>query len=104
MEKLYRALMEAYSDENLNRITGKLIDLYKHKNFTQIRSIATRVSKYVQIEEDQDVKFFSRLIMLYHPDRGQYYRNSIEESYAVRDEERLEQHAHILQAGEIEDI
>lgn len=104
MDKLYRELLEAYSDENLNKITGKLIDLYKNKNFSQIRSIATRVSKYVRIDEDQDVRCFSRLIMLYHPDRGQYYRNAIEESYAERDEERLKQHAHILLAGEIEEI
>jgi hypothetical protein len=29
MEDLYSKLIEAYSDKNLNRITGKLIELYK---------------------------------------------------------------------------
>lgn len=104
MEKLYKDLLEAYSDVNLNRITGKLIELYKNRNFLQIRSIANKVSKYVKIDEDQDVKFFSRLIMLYHPDRGQFYRNSIEQSYAGKDMEQLEQHAHILLAGEIAEM
>lgn len=104
MENLYYKLLDAYSDENLNRITGKLIDLYKNRNFSQIRSIANKVSKYVVIDEEQDVKFFSRLIMLYHPDRGQYYRNLIHETFLKNNLEELEQYSHILYAGEIENI
>lgn len=104
MENLYKKLLEAFTDENLNRITGKLIDLYKNRNFSQIRSIANKVSKYVVIDEEQDVKFFSRLIMLFHPDRGEYYRNMIHESYLKNNKEDLMQYSYILYAGEIEDI
>ncbi len=104
MEKLFNKLLEAYSDENLNRITGKLIDLYKNRNYPEIRNIVNKISKYVIIDEEKDAKCFSKLIMLYHPDKGEYYRNSIRDSYRKRDGENLEQHSHILIAAEIENI
>jgi Leucine-rich repeat (LRR) protein len=104
MENLYNTLLEAYSDENLNRITGKLIDLYKNRNYPELRNIANKISKYVVIDEEKDVRCFSRLIMLYHPDRGEFYRNLIRESFFGKNEESLEQHSHILIAGEIEHI
>lgn len=104
MEKLYNELLKAYSDENLNRITGKLIDLYKNRNFTKIRNLAIKISKYVTIDEEKDAKCFSKLIMLYHPDRGEYYRKSIHESYLGQNHESLVKHSHILLAGEIESI
>ncbi len=104
MEKLFNELLEAWSDENLNRITSKLIDLYKNRNYSEIRSIANRISKYVVIDEEKDAKCFSRLIMLYHPDRGEYYRNSIRNSFFTGSGEDLEQYSHILIAGEIENI
>ena len=104
MEKLFKQLLDAYSDENLNRITGKLIDLYRNKNYQAIRELAGKISKYVAIDEEKDAKCFSRLIMLYHPDRGEFYRKSILESYAGRDKENLEHHAHILIAEEIENM
>ncbi len=102
MEKLYSELFEAWSDENLNRITGKLIDLYKNRNYSEIRNIANKISKYIIIDEEKDAKCFSKLIMLYHPDKGEYYRNSIRESFYKRDQENLEQHSHILITAEIE--
>ena len=37
MEKMYNDLINAYSEQNLNRITGKLIDLYKNRNYSTIR-------------------------------------------------------------------
>lgn len=104
MENMYTELLEAWSDENLNRITGKLIDLYKNRNYSEIRNIANKISKYVVIDEEKDAKCFSKLIMLYHPDRGEYYRNSIRELYRSGNGESLEQYSHILIAGEIENV
>ena len=104
MEKLYDVLLHAWSDENLNRITGKLIDLYKSRNYAQIRSIANKISNYILIDEEKDAKCFSKLIMLYHPDKGEYYRNSIRELYSKGDKEQLELHSHILITAEIENL
>jgi Leucine-rich repeat (LRR) protein len=104
MNKLYHEIIESYSDKNLNRITGKLIELYKNKNYSEIRSIANKVSKYVSIDEEQDAKCFSRLIMLYHPDKGDYYRKNIRQSFLENDLENLEKYAHIRVVENIEEI
>lgn len=100
---LYKKLKKAYSDENLNEITGKLIELYKSKNFCQIRTIANRISNYIPINEESDTKCFSKLIMLYHPDKGDIYRKAIDKLHKDGETEELESFAHILllEKGEI---
>ena len=76
-KELYTKLKEAYLDENLNRITGKLIELYKSKKFGQILTLANKIFRYELIDEKKDAKCFYKLIMLYHPDKGEYYRKTI---------------------------
>ena len=104
IEKLYNDLLEGYSNENLNKITGKLILLYKNRNYRKIREIADKVSKYVPIEEEKDAKCFSKLIMLYHPDRGEQFRKSIHELYMQNDYESLKHHSHILFLADIDTV
>jgi Leucine-rich repeat (LRR) protein len=101
-KELYDDLIHAYRDENLNHITGKLIILYKHKNYPKIREIANKVSNYIPIDEENDAKCFSKLIMLYHPDKGDQIRKSIEEHYSKNDHENLKKHAHILVIDDLE--
>jgi hypothetical protein len=96
IDELYRELVEAYSDENLNRITRNLILLYKRKDYGTIREIANKISKYMPVEEDKDAKCFSSLIMLYHPDKGVQFRKTIRELYERNDYEDLYRHSHIL--------
>ena len=104
MEKkeLYKKLKEAYSDKNLNQITGKLIDLYKTKNYCQIRTIANRISKYVPVSEESDTKRFSRLIMMYHPDKGEMYRKAIDKASKETNLVELESFSHILLLEKVE--
>lgn len=104
MNDLYQVLIEAYSDKNLNRITGKLIDLYKNKNYSEIRNIANKISKYILIDEEKDAKCFSRLIMLYHPDKGDYFRQQINRLYQERDFDNLGKFAHITLIDDIDKI
>jgi len=104
MEKLYIELINAYSQQNLNRITGKLIDLYKNKNYSTIRSLANKISKYIVIDEEKDAKCFSKLIMLYHPDRGAIFQNDIRTFYSQRNEKELEKYAHILLIDDIDTV
>jgi Leucine-rich repeat (LRR) protein len=104
MEDLYEELLEAYSDKNLNRITGKLIDLYKNRKYAEIRNIANSISKYIIIDEEKDAKCFSKLIMLYHPDKGDYFRMHIRSLYLAKDMESLEKYAHIRLVDNIDNI
>ena len=104
VKELYNDLVEAYSNDNLNKITGQLIWLYKNKNYGKIREIANKISKYVPIDEEKDAKCFSKLIMLYHPDKGEQFRKTIQELYEQNDYENLKKHSYILMMAEIDDI
>lgn len=104
LKELYEKLMGAYSDANLNRISAKLISLYKSKNFAKIRELANKVDKYVAIDEEKDARCFTKLIMLYHPDKGKHFRQTIDALYQENDHENLEKHAHILSFSEVDSI
>jgi len=101
-KELYKKLKEAYSDQNLNQITAKLIDLYKAKNYCQIRTIANRISTFVPVNEESDTKRFSRLIMMYHPDKGEMYRKAIDKAFTEPDLSVLESFSHILLLEKVE--
>jgi len=102
IEQLYQKLVEAYSDTNLNSISSKLIQFYKHKNHEAIRSIAHKISKYVAIDEEKYAKCFSKLIMLYHPDKGELYRKELKMLYLHNNIKGLTSYSHILQLKNIE--
>jgi len=104
MTELYHKLIHAYSENNLNRITGKLIELYRNKNYSEIRGIANRISRYVTIDEEKDAKCFSKLIMLYHPDRGTYFKKAISKFYSDNNYKGLKQFSHILLIDDIDTI
>lgn len=99
---IYIKLKEAYSEKNLNEITGKLIELYKAKNFCQIRTIANRISAYVPVNDESDTKCFSKLIMLYHPDKGDMYRKTIDKLHNEGEKQELESFSHILLLEKVE--
>ncbi len=100
--ELYQNLIEAYSDTNLNSISGKLIQFYKHKNHEVIRSIANKISNYVAIDEEKETKCFSKLIMLYHPDKGELFRKELKTLYLDNNFKALTSYSHILQLKNIE--
>ena len=95
IDSLYRDLLKAWSDENLNRISAKLINLYKQRKYEQLRGIVNRISTHVSIDEARDSKCFSRLIMLYHPDKGNIYRDEIKALYNAGNLEKLLTWRHI---------
>jgi len=104
MNELYHKLIEAYSEQNLNRITGKLIELYRNRNYGEIRCIANKISRYVTIDEEKDAKCFSKLIMLYHPDRGAFFKQAINSSFFNNNYHDLQQFSHILLIDDIDTI
>jgi hypothetical protein len=92
-DDLHHKLKEAYASQNLNRITVTLINLYKEK-----------ISESVEIIIDPDGKYFSKLMMLYHPDRGDFHRNEIDRLAGNQNHDGLLGYAHILMLGRIEEI
>ena len=72
IQKLKDNLLNAYSTENLNKISVVLLSLYKNEQFGTLQKIADMISDFVLVEIDENGKGFSKLMMLYHPDRGKY--------------------------------
>ncbi len=103
-EELYSKLKVAYSDENLNRVTGKLIELYKNRYHGTIRDIVKKISGFVTIDEENDARCFSKLVILYHPDKGEAHRNAIKKHYASNNMEGLNEYAHILLLHDIDNV
>jgi len=101
---LYGRLIEAYSNQNLNKITVTLINLYKEQLFGTLRQIAEMICEEVAINIDPDGKYFAKLMMLYHPDRGNFHRSEIERLATANDQDGLLNYAHILKLARIEEI
>jgi len=103
-ETLSIELLEAYSEVNLNKITRNLIRLYKEKEFEKLNIISGMLEEWVEIVIEPDGKGFAKIISLYHPDRGEYYRCKIAESTRQNDLQTLEKFRHIFVIQDIEEI
>jgi hypothetical protein len=102
--ELHGKLKAAYSIQNLNKITITLINLYKNQQFGTLRQIAEMISEYVEINIDPQNRYFSKLMMMYHPDRGDFHRNEIDKLAANKDYDGLLSYSHIIMLGQIEEI
>jgi hypothetical protein len=104
IKELQQKLLEAYTLRNLNNITLTLINLYKDKQYSILRKIAEIISDSVDIEITEDGKGFSKLMMLYHPDRLHIHVNEIKRLSFENNYDGLLKHAHILRLEHIEEI
>lgn len=103
-EELSQRLMEAWSEANLNKIARNLIRLYQEKEYEKLNVIAGMISEWVEISIEPDGKGFSKIISLYHPDRGETYRQQITHASATKDEQLLSRFEHIFVIQDIEEI
>ena len=94
--ELYFELKNIYTEGNLNKITRKIITAYRNKEFDYIRHLSQKLGKLVQIDDTNFSRTFSKLIMLYHPDKLKYYKNEIENYYHKGEETELNQFSHIF--------
>jgi len=101
---LSERLLEAYSETNLNKITRNLIRLYKEKEFEKLNIISGMLSEWVEIVIEPDGKGFAKIISLYHPDRGEFYRNLIGAAAKKEDAVTLARFEHIFVIQDIEEI
>jgi len=107
MEKandLKERLLEAWSEVNLNKITRNLIRLYKEKEYEKLNIISGMLSEWVEIVIEPDGKGFAKIISLYHPDRGDYYRGLISSAAQQEDFLTLARFEHIFVIENIEEI
>ena len=103
-DELSIRLLEAWSDANLNKIARNLIRLYQEKEFEKLNVISGLISQWLEIVIEPDGKGFSKIISLYHPDRGDYYRNQISAAAHRHDVQVLSQLEHIFVIQDIEEI
>ena len=101
---LSERLLEAYSEANLNKITRNLIRLYKEKEFEKLNIISGMLSEWVAIVIEPDGKGFAKIISLYHPDRGEFYRNLIGTAARQKDAVTLSRFEHVFVIQDIEEI
>ena len=69
IKELYDSLKEAYTTDNLGLISGRIIDMFRDHKYDALRAVQKVVNEYLPVEEEKINRVFSRLIMIYHPDR-----------------------------------
>jgi len=93
---LYENLKKAYTPENLGQVSGRIIGMFRDKKYDALRAIQKVVHDYTPCEEEKINRVFSRLIMLYHPDRIHHNLERLELAYREGDFETLYSMSHIL--------
>ncbi len=101
---LYIKLKDAYSDQNLNSITSKIIELYRIKKLNRLKELIDVIAENTDFNKESINKCFSKLIFMYHPDKGHQYRQEIETFFKAGETEKLQQYSHILVAQNIESM
>jgi len=104
IKELQQKLQKAYSVKNLNNISLTLINLYKTRQYSILKKIAEIIRDYEIIEIMDDGKGFSKLMMLYHPDRAGFHINEIKKYAEQNDFDGMLKYSHILKLEHIEEI
>jgi hypothetical protein len=81
-----------------------LLNFYTNQQFGSLQKIADIISDFVPIEIDENGKGFSKLMLLYHPDRGELHRSKIENLAAAGNFDELLGYSHILKLERLEEI
>ena len=99
---LYGQLKDAYTTENLGLVSGRIIEMFRDKKHDALRAMQKIVNEYTPCNEEKVNKIFSRLIMLYHPDRLRQNLELLEKAYKADDFESLYSMSHILTVQNLE--
>ena len=100
--ELYSKLKNAYTAENLGLVSGRIIGLFRDRKYDALRAIQKVVNEYSPCNEEKINKVFSRLIMLYHPDRLSQNLEQLEKANQHGDFETLYAMSHILTVQNLE--
>lgn len=104
LKELHNELIKAYSVSNLNTISLTLINLFKSRQYTVLQKISDIIREFVEINIADDGRGFSRMMMLYHPDRALYHTIEINRLASENNYEALRKYSHILKLEKIGEI
>ena len=102
IKDLYSNLKKAYTADNLGLISGRIIDMFRDHKYDDLRAVQKVVNEYTPCAEEKINKVFSRLIMIYHPDRLSQTLQQLEQAYQGGDFEELFTMSHILNVQNLE--
>jgi Leucine-rich repeat (LRR) protein len=100
--ELYSKLKDAYTTDNLGLVSGRIIEMFRDKKYDALRAMQKVVNAFTPCNEEKVNKIFSRLIMLYHPDRLRQNLELLEKAYKADDFESLYSMSHILTVQNLE--
>jgi Leucine-rich repeat (LRR) protein len=100
--ELYNKLKDAYTTDNLGLVSGRIIEMFRDKKYDALRAMQKVVNEFTPCNEEKVNKIFSRLIMLYHPDRLRQNLELLEKAYKADDFESLYSMSHILTVQNLE--
>ena len=95
IHELYSRLSSAYSLGNLNNLSSGIISLYRSGDAGKLRRIHACMYNGDQ-GGDQLSRIFSRIIMVYHPDRQEQITKQLEGFYTSGDLDGMRKMDHIL--------
>ncbi|MFC1569884.1 leucine-rich repeat domain-containing protein [bacterium] len=96
---IYNRLMEAYSNQNLNKISSVIIKAYQQKEHDFLCQLSRQVNGNTNAQTIG--KLFSGLMMLYHPDRLTYYKEQIQQRNQSGQSDRLNRYTSIFSVLEL---
>ncbi len=96
IKELYNNLKAAYTEENLHLISSRIIDMFRDQKYDSLRAIQRVVNEFHPCSEEKINRVFSRLIMIYHPDRLNQSLDKLEQAYKRGDFEEMYTMSHIL--------
>lgn len=102
IHELYTTLKKAYTTENLGVISSRIIEMFREHRYDALRAVQKVVNEYTPCAEEKINRVFSRLIMIYHPDRLNQSIDQIELAYHRGDFEELYSLSHILTVQNLE--
>ena len=93
---LFDELIQAYSESNLNHITTRIIKLYRNKNQDALLKLARIVKNATGFDFSGANRVFNQLVLLYHPDRLNFYLKLLEQYKVSKNPDTLKSISHIL--------
>jgi len=95
-QNLYDKLRQTYTESNLNKITSHIIKLYRNEHSQNILKLGILLKDFIDFDISKANRLFNHLMMLYHPDKLNYYLAMIDKYQNQKDQEKLSQFSHIF--------
>lgn len=96
INELYKELVEAYQQENMNSLSSDLISLYRGNDLNALRKVHALIYNGDQAADEQISRIFARIIMHYHPDRIEQINKQLNAFLDANDLNGMRSLEHIL--------